>query len=454
MEFSPKIAKDEERLDPSLYSYEHIQSILDIEKMVFKKIEDIDYQCIRGKTPSEREYQKEGEVAVIKVGNVNANGIINLESGVSYIPDDLWIEKYSHVSVEKDDLIFVATGKGSIGKVGIVQEDFKAISSGENIILRKKDNSKIDPYYLLAFFLSDYGKIQLEYRTIGPSGQTHLYPNSIYKMEVPLVNNSEEIISKLKKAVKNSIEAKNNKNAIDDIFKKDLPIDYTLPNDVSFDFDANAARCINKRLDPHFYHPKYHCINRLIENISVKLGEIADFSTLTCNPSDFDKKTFTYVEIDNINIDYGFIEDHSEKESAHPPSRARKILNSGNLLISLTRPYRGAIAIVDDAYDKSIATTGFSVSLIEDPEFDVYYVCAFLKTKLGIMQLEQRMSNANYPAIVENYLNELLVPKIPEEDRKLVSCNMSSIISLLRESKSLRTEAVSELKDKVGRGED
>jgi len=58
---------------------------------------------------------------------------------------------------------------------------------------------------------------------------------------------------------------------------------------------------------------------------------------------------------------------------------------------------------------------------------------------------EQRMSNANYPAVVESDLRKIIIPILPRQEIVKISDNMKEITSLLRKSRALHHRAMSEL---------
>lgn len=391
-----------------------------------------------------------GPVMVIKPRKLTSDFIVE----TNYTS---WTTESEYLASEKGRLkngdillLSAAHAAGYIGRntsIFFVENGNMAMCIGELIRVRP-NKDKIDPFYLLGYLNTTFMRTLLKYSVRGQT--VHLYPNDIRNLPVilPPRNVQNSIGEKLKKSIVQKLEAEKKKKEIEEIFAKYLPVDFDVPSNVSYTYNKKESHMINKRLDAHFYHPKYRYVIQLLKQTRVPkkmLGEIVLFSNLTSNPKRLETQKFKYVEIDNIDLTYGYIETHSEIEGRKAPSRARKVLKKNNLLISLTRPYRGAIAVVDPFYDDCIGTTGFSVSQTISEDIDVYYLCSILKTRFGIMQLEQRMSNANYPAVIESDLKDILVPILPDSERIKISENMKSIISLSRVLKSLRKNAMSEL---------
>ena len=70
---------------------------------------------------------------------------------------------------------------------------------------------------------------------------------------------------------------------------------------------------------------------------------------------------FTYIDIGSINRDTKKIIDPKVILGRDAPSRARKVVNTGDVLVSLTRPNLNAVALIDTKYHDQVASTGFEV---------------------------------------------------------------------------------------------
>lgn len=84
-----------------------------------------------------------------------------------------------------------------------------------------------------------------------------------------------------------------------------------------------------------FQLPRGWCISR-ISDISIK-GEQRKPSA---------EEVFLYIDIGSINRDSKCIESPQKLIGKDAPSRARKVINTGDILVSLTRPNLNAVALV------------------------------------------------------------------------------------------------------------
>ena len=152
----------------------------------------------RGKTPSENEYNNSG-IFVIKVRNILMDGRIELIEEKSCIEENNFDRNYKKFKINRGDIIFVATGKGSIGRIGIFLHDVKAIVSGELLIYREEDENK--RWLILGLFLQKVIQEMLDKTALGPSGQTHLYPEQIVNIPAPYP--PEEEVNTITESLKN-----------------------------------------------------------------------------------------------------------------------------------------------------------------------------------------------------------------------------------------------------------
>lgn len=111
-------------------------------------------------------------------------------------------------------------------------------------------------------------------------------------------------------------------------------------------FYADFKQLSGGRFDPNFSRPFYQRLVEIIEQVPHKpLKHLARFASEIWNQQDYFDETFSYIEISGVDTLTGEIIEISEIEKAEAPSRARMIVRSGDILVSTTRPNRGAITL-------------------------------------------------------------------------------------------------------------
>ena len=169
---------------------------------------------------------------------------------------------------------------------------------------------------------------------------------------------------------------------------------------------------LEARLDSNFYKTEYTSLISKIKKLpNNKLGHFVEFSDETWDQKTIFNKIFPYIEIGEIDISSGEIKNISNIEIQDAPSRAKMIVRGGDILISTTRPNRGAIVKIDEVEHLFIASTGFSIiRKITKNNINNKFLFHILRQSLSLKQMEQRSSGGNYPAITQEELKNILIP--------------------------------------------
>lgn len=149
-----------------------------------------------------------------------------------------------------------------------------------------------------------------------------------------------------------------------------------------------------------------------------------------------DSFTFEYIDLGSVNK--GRIEfDNKLINFKEAPSRARRIINKNEILMSNVRPNLQGFALYRDSKTR-IASTGFSIL---KPKIDVSieYIYQYLFSRHMINQINSLLVGSNYPAIntadVKNLI--ILTPSL-EEQKKI-----ANILSTWDRAIEMKQEAIS-----------
>jgi type I restriction enzyme, S subunit len=130
---------------------------------------------------------------------------------------------------------------------------------------------------------------------------------------------------------------------------------------------------------------------------------------------------FRYVDISSVDKDMKTIVQTQEIAGRDAPSRARKVICTGDVLVSTVRPNLNAVAIVPPEFDEQIASTGFCVLRPQSALLDARYLFYWTLTPEFVAYLTARMRGANYPAVTDAVVKKATIPLPPiSEQRRLV----------------------------------
>lgn len=107
------------------------------------------------------------------------------------------------------------------------------------------------------------------------------------------------------------------------------------------------------------------------------------------------------------------------------PSRARKVVRAGDIIISTCRPTRGAIAIVPPELDNQICSTGFSV-IRAKKHINNCYLHFILRSDLVKEQFRKFSTGSSYPAILDSDVEKTIIPIPNETIQKKVAKKVNS----------------------------
>ena len=152
-------------------------------------------------------------------------------------------------------------------------------------------------------------------------------------------------------------------------------------------------------------------LNRKDES-DLRVSEVAELVDERVDPRRWGTREFNYIEISDIDSQTCVVYSNCVDIKA-TPSRARKLVRAGDVLVSTVRPERGTVGVVGPHQDGSICTTGLAV--LRPTKIDALTLARLLKTEFVITQLMRNNVGIAYPAINESCLPDVLLPVRSED---------------------------------------
>lgn len=151
-------------------------------------------------------------------------------------------------------------------------------------------------------------------------------------------------------------------------------------------------------------------------------------------------KQINYVEISDVNSILG-IKNVTPMPFSESPSRARRIVRTGDILISTVRTYLKAIAAVQKNSESLVASTGFAVIRTSSNNAISKYLGKLVLTDGFIGEIISRSVGVSYPAINASEIMQIKIP-LPqlEEQQKIaqfLDYETAKIDALIDEQKRL-----------------
>ncbi|WP_304641652.1 restriction endonuclease subunit S [Pseudomonas sp.] len=164
------------------------------------------------------------------------------------------------------------------------------------------------------------------------------------------------------------------------------------------------------------------------------LARVQDVAEKTEQRTPRPDESFIYVDIGSINRNSKTISDPQRLKGAGAPSRARKVINAGDVLVSLTRPNLNAVALVPQALDQQIASTGFEV--IKPKLVEGRYLFALVRSKEFIEAISGAVQGALYPAAKSADVQFYEFPLPPLAEQKAIADKLDTLLAQVETTKA------------------
>jgi type I restriction enzyme M protein len=147
----------------------------------------------------------------------------------------------------------------------------------------------------------------------------------------------------------------------------------------------------------------------------VKLGEVVEINSKAIDPvKAFGNDTFTYLDIESVQNGTGKVSFDKIIKTAEAPSRARRLVKNGDVIISTVRPNLKAFAYLENLPKNCLVSTGFAV-LSENDKVNGKYLYYIVNQDSVVKQMVSMSDKGQYPSITASDVAEIEIPLPPLE---------------------------------------
>lgn len=377
-------------------------------------------------------------VPFIREQNVYSSGL--LYNGMVYITEELNEAKVGSM-VKANDLLLNITG-GSIGRCAIIPNDFTTGNVNQHVlIIRPIDVTVVK--YLHIVINSPYIQSQIREKAKGDKEGLSATSTKSFPIPFPPIEEQQRIVNKINEIMLKIDEYEKIEKELETLMKE-------FPTNMK---DALLQAAMQGKLTEQLESDS--SVDELLVAIQQEKGELIAQKKIKKEKAlpdikeeeiPFDipdnwrwvrlkdiiynggqkkpDKCFSYIDIGSIdNIHQKLNNKDNIIEANKAPSRARKIVNYGDILYATVRPYLHNMCIIDrDFKEEPIASTGFAVMTcckgilnkflllyMLSPEFDRY------------TNSTENAKGMAYPAINDDKFYRALIPLPPiEEQHRIV----------------------------------
>lgn len=158
-----------------------------------------------------------------------------------------------------------------------------------------------------------------------------------------------------------------------------------------------------------------------------------------------DDLLINYIDISSAD-ENGNINFVDEITFLNAPSRARRIIRKGDVIISTVRTYLKVIALIDEKYDGFICSTGFAV-LTPLEKVEARFLYYNIYTDSFTSRVSYYSNGISYPAINSSVLATLHITLPSIDEQKQIADYLDEKCAKIDEMIAIRNEQIDQLKD-------
>ena len=350
----------------------------------------------------------------------------------------IFIDKsvYDQLSLHLEEKDILVQRVGTLGKAGIVLAKDLLSTANQNLAQIKPDQSLINPFYLITFLNSKFGELYFERLKTG-NVQPWLNLQQIKGLKIPVFSTIfQKIIEDVvNKAYSTRFNSKSLYSQSEQLLLSELGlVGWKQKHELSFVKNFSDTKYSN-RFDAEYFQPKYEEIIDAVKRYKGGFEELENLVKIKDkNLTPKDTEQYKYIELANISSN-GEINGYTENFGSELPSRARRKVQKGDLVVSSIEGSLESIALITEGWKNALCSTGFFA--IHSDKINPETLLVLLKTKIGQLQLKKGCKGTILTAIGKGELSKIVLPKIETETQKQIKEKIAEMYETKKLSRSL-----------------
>jgi len=428
------------RIDAEYYQQDYYLLLNKLKNAGAIPLKKISYPIKRRFQPIEGEHFNYIEISEVDLntGEFNTSRILGEQA-----PDR------AQFIVKKNDVLISTVRPIRNAVVIILEDEENLICSSGFCIMHPK---KISPLYLFLYFKTDVIAYLLNRYTTSTE-----YPAvswvDILNIPIYLGNYAfrEKIIKLGKKAFDLLKESQISFKKAEDLLLEELELK-NFKFKYNLFYTTNLSKTIKvDRIDAEYYDPRYDdFLNKLkaynngYEQLLINVKNIRTYF----NPKNYPDKLFSYIELANINSNVGVIKSVNEITGETAPSRAKRLLKNGDVIVSSVEGSLNRIALIDEDNEGALASTGFfqfrTLKILPEA------LLILIKSIALQTQFKRECRGTILRAIPNSSLKEIIIPLLPIEFQKKIAILVQRSHQKRRRAKNLINKAKKIINKAIG----
>lgn len=398
---------------------------------------------------------------VLRLNEFDSNFIKTPSKSSNKISNDV----YENLKLFKDDVLICRTNGNPklVGKSAIVPMNYEFAYASYLFKIRPK-KELINSSTLVTFLNSKYGRMEIEKHSM-VGNQANFSPAKFREINIPifdkkfnlkikestysafnLLTKSQELYSQAETILLQEIgldefkiEHLLSKQAVVRLNPSPITIDnaekkgFSTPNYNMKSFKESFG--VTGRLDAEYYQKKYEVVIEKIKSYKngfEPLSKACNLKDTNHNPKE--NQEYNYIELSNIGKT-GDINGCTTELGKDLPSRARRLVNTNDVIISSIEGSLQSCAVVGKEYNEALCSTGFYV--INSEKINSETLIVLFKSDLMQSIMKQNCSGTILTGMNKYEFQNILVPLIDIKAQLKIAKLIEESFSLKKQSEHL-----------------
>lgn len=347
-------------------------------------------------------------------------------------------ETYLSLQLKKDDVLICRTNGNPklVGKSALVPKDYNYAFA--SYLFRVRPHREIiNSATLVAYLNSRYGRIEIEkYSMVG--NQANFSPAKFREITIPIF--SKELNNEIEQLTYSSFDKLEQSECIyssaETYLLECLGMTEFAANPEAYNVKTLKESFLETgRFDSEYYLPKYEDYVRLVQSYPNGYGLLGDMCEIKdYNYTPKNEIRYKYIELANIGKS-GDVTGCDEQNGEDLPTRARRIVHRGDVVVSSIEGSLDSCALITDEYDGALCSTGFYV--LQSSQLNPETLLALFKSQPIQNLMKKGCSGTILTAISKSELERIPLPVIRKEVQDEIAKHVQKSFELRKKALQL-----------------
>ena len=396
-----------------------------------------------------------GEIAIVTDGihtsiDYSEESDINLISATSPrenffdLSRQVFISSEAHAKNPRTELriddVIVST-VGTIGNCAVVRPCVLPANSDRHVGIIRLRHKEYSPYFLSTFLLTKYGRMQTLRESTG-NVQLNLFLYKIRDLLIPKLSlNAQKGIEMIVVQANEKLEISSSLySSAENYLLECLGMQDFVANPDAYNIKTLKESFLESgRIDAEYYLPKYEDYTKAV---SAYAGGVAPLNEVCMiqddNYTPEAKQVYRYIELADIGKSGDIIGCLCEK-GEDLPTRARRLVLTGDVIVSSIEGSLGSCALITEDYNHALCSTGFYV--VRSSQINSETLLTLFKSEPIQQLLKKGCSGTILTGIGKQEFKQIPIPLIRPEVQAEIAQHIQRSFVLRKEASQLLEEA-------------